>query len=109
RRHKVGAGSDPSQKEVEDNPPAPVRVGNEGVHARPPSWGIGSGEWGVGPGSPLFPIPDSLLPLSRNANSIPSIVKKAAATLQREPLGTLELGSFGLDGNPYVSGLSSSK
>ena len=34
RGHEISAGSDSAQKEVADDPPAPVGIGNENVHSR---------------------------------------------------------------------------
>src|SRR5690242_7229488 len=45
--------------------------------------------------------------LSRNANNTPSPVMIAANIAQNDEPITLRLGSFGFDGNPYTSGLSS--
>src|SRR5260221_98185 len=45
----------------------------------------------------------------RNATIIPSAATMAAPMLQKLDQATLRLGSLGLAGKPYVSGLSTSK
>src|SRR5262249_35031677 len=102
--------------------PAPFGVRHEDVHALPsggPSLiaslgfaaaagpgepgasarGVGAGEAAAG----------RLFVRSRKAKSTPSAVRRAAKMLHSDERGTPRLGTFGWDGSPYVSGLSTSR
>ena len=110
RGHEVAAGGDAAEVEVEDDPPAPLRVGNEEIHGRTsPSPGaveitavtwrdrrVGIvrrlWRWSGGRGCHAR---------RRNENSTPSPVSIAAKIRpEGEDSGTLRLGSFGRDGRP---------
>src|SRR5262249_38718471 len=92
---EVGAGRDTAEVEVQDDPDAPVRIGDEGVHGRTSGGWVGAATAGAG------------LVRSRQANKTPSALSTAVRMLQREDGGTPRLGSLGSAGRPYVSGLSS--